>query len=99
MSGLTNTERRRLRAEAHHLKPVVQIGKEGLSSGIAAEVKRSLEAHELIKVRLAGDRDERAGQARELAEAAGAELVGTIGAVAILYRAPAVEEGPVERVD
>ncbi|MDX1631896.1 MAG: ribosome assembly RNA-binding protein YhbY [Thermoanaerobaculia bacterium] len=94
MSDLTSAERSRLRGAAHHLKPVVQIGKDGLSPGVVAEVDRSLEAHQLIKVRLAGDREEREEQARTLAEASESELVGTIGAVAILYRP--LEEAPEE---
>lgn len=90
---LTLSEGRRLRAAAHHLKPVVQVGKEGVTAAVAAEVERALEAHELIKVRLAAERRERDGEARRLADGAGACLVGTIGAVAILHRPRSGEEG------
>ena len=86
MRNLSSAERRRLRGEAHHLKPVVQVGKDGVTGSVVAEVDRSLESHELIKVKLAGDRDERDDQARALAKGADAALIGTIGGVAILYR-------------
>jgi len=60
----------------------VQIGKGGLSDRVVDETKQSLEAHELIKVRV-----EDRMLAEDLARAAGAELAGTIGKIAILYRA------------
>lgn len=86
MQNLTSAERRRLRGEAHRLKPVVHVGKDGLTEAVVSEVDSSLESHELIKVRVSGGRDEREAQARAVAESVGAALVATIGGVAILYR-------------
>lgn len=86
MTELTGAQRKRLRGLAHGLEPAVRVGQRGLTGAVEREVDRALDRHELIKVKLAGDRDERREQAEELARAAGARLVGTIGAVAILYR-------------
>lgn len=86
MSGLTGKQRRWLRAQAHALDPVVEVGGKGLSDAVVAETERALDAHELIKVRLVGGRDEREAIAAELAERSGAEAVGIIGKVAMLYR-------------
>lgn len=86
MDELTSTERKYLRGLAHALKPVVQLGGQGLSDAVLREVDLALEHHELIKVRLVGDRDDRATLADELAARSRSELVGTIGSVAILYR-------------
>jgi RNA-binding protein len=86
MSPLTGRQRKVLRRLAHGLDPVVQIGREGLTAAIATEVDNALEAHELIKVRLAADREERARQAQALSDRAGGELITTIGRVAIIYR-------------
>lgn len=86
MSELTGKQRRWLRGRAHDLDPVVQLGAKGLTDAVVAEVDRSLEAHELIKVRLAGERDEREVTAATLADRTNAHAVGTIGKVAILYR-------------
>jgi len=83
---LSSRQRARLRALAHRLDPIVQVGKQGVTEAVAAEVERALLAHELIKVRLAGERDEREEAARELASSTGSALAGTIGRVAILYR-------------
>ena len=49
---LTGKQRRFLRAQAHELKAVVQIGNSGVTPGVLREIGRALETHELIKVRL-----------------------------------------------
>src|SRR2546430_5716756 len=49
---LTAKQRQYLRGLAHSLAPVVRVGKGRLTESIVAETKRSLEAHELIKVRI-----------------------------------------------
>ena len=92
MSDLSGKQRRWLRAQAHGLEPVVQVGGKGLTDGVVAETDRALDAHELIKVRLVGDRDEREATAAELAERAGAEALGIVGRVAMLYRRQADPE-------
>jgi RNA-binding protein len=51
---LTARQRSQLKARAHSLEPVVQIGAAGASDSIITEVDRALTAHGLIKVRLAG---------------------------------------------
>jgi RNA-binding protein len=84
---LTPKQKKHLRALAHELDPVVRIGKGRISDPVAAETVRSLEAHELIKVRIEADaRNDRRELAVELADLTGSELVGTIGKIAILYR-------------
>jgi RNA-binding protein len=85
--SLTPRERADLKARAHALEPVVQVGHAGLSETVAAELERALTAHELIKVRIgAADRDAR----RELAEAicarTGAAQVQSVGKVLVLWR-------------
>ncbi|HEX2162424.1 MAG TPA: YhbY family RNA-binding protein [Thermoanaerobaculia bacterium] len=83
---LSGRQRRWLRARAHGLDPVVSIGGKGLTEAVVAEADRALDAHELIKVRLVGDRDEREATAAELAERLSAEALGIVGRVAMLYR-------------
>lgn len=84
---LTSKQRKFLRGLAHALEPVVRVGKGGLTASVIEETKKSLLAHELIKVRLELDAPSaRREAAQQLAEATGAELAGTIGKVAILYR-------------
>ena len=49
---LTNKQIQFLRGEAHSLKPVVQLGSNGFTEGVLAEIENSLEIHELIKVKI-----------------------------------------------
>ena len=85
--ALTPKQRQFLKGLAHPLSPVVRVGKGGVSTSVIDETKKSLDAHELIKVRIEADdsaaRDELAGQ---LAVAADAQVAATIGKTAILYR-------------
>lgn len=86
--ALTSKQKREFRAQAHHLNPVVQTGNKGITDALVAEIDLALEHHELLKIRLAGaERDDRKQMTAELAERLQAEVVGSIGAVVILYRA------------
>ncbi len=84
---LNSKQRRELKARAHHLKPVVRIGQQGLNRAVLLETGVSLSYHELIKVHIqANDRTVRKVLAKLLCEQTSAELVGHIGKVFILYR-------------
>ena len=83
---LTAAERKKLRGLAHALRPLVQLGREGLSPGALREIDRGLSSHELIKIRLSGERVVRAEQAQEIAAATHSGIAGAIGMVVILYR-------------
>jgi RNA-binding protein len=86
--SLTNAQRRWLKQQAHHLKPVVRIGQHGLTDAVMAEVEIALDHHELIKVKVAGgDHAERDAQVEAIAVNAGADLVQRIGNTASYYRA------------
>jgi RNA-binding protein len=84
---LTPKQRQFLKGLAHPLSPVVRVGRGGLTPAVVEETKKSIQAHELIKVRIdVDDGDSRREIAEELARAVDAELAGTIGKLAILYR-------------
>src|SRR5690348_11997779 len=84
---LTPKQRQFLRGLAHPLSPVVRVGKQGVTPAIVAETKRSIRAHELIKVRFELEASAaRREAAEELARATESEIAGTIGKLAILYR-------------
>ena len=85
---LTGKQRRHLRALAHALHPLVQVGKSGLDDGLVAAVDRALSDHELVKVKVGehagASKDELAG---ELAEKTASEVAQIIGNIVVLYRA------------
>lgn len=55
MLKLTPAQCRALREQAHSLNPVVMVGDAGLTDGVLREISNSLDAHELIKIRVFGD--------------------------------------------
>jgi len=84
---LTGKQRRHLRALGHHLEPVVQLGKNGLTDAIAAAVEDAIEHHELVKVRLGTEcPDDRHEVAEALAAALKAEAAQVLGRTILLYR-------------
>ncbi len=86
MGELKGSQRKYLRGVAHSYKPQVQIGKEGLSDNVIDAIDTALEAHELIKVKIAAERDERERFVPVIEERLECECVGTVGRMAILYR-------------
>ena len=89
---LTGAQLRHLRSLAHHLDPIVHVGKGGVSDAIVGAVNVALTDHELVKVRLPQvDKGARKRMASELEARARAELAGLTGRVAILYRRHPVE--------
>lgn len=95
---LTPERKRSLRASAHSLKPVVLIGQHGVTSAVLAEVTRALDDHELIKIRFRGtDRDDRAIEIERICSTLAAELIGSIGGTAVLYRQNPANTAPASK--
>jgi RNA-binding protein len=85
---LTTKQISHLRGLAHSLNPVVMVGNNGLTENILKEIERSLDAHELIKVQVAGDdRTARKAIYDEVASTTKATQVHHIGKQLIFYRA------------
>ena len=84
---LTPKAKKFLSGKAHHLKPVVIIGNNGLTAAVNAEIDNALEHHELIKIRISdNDREVRKTIAAEIVATHQAELVKTIGHIIAIYR-------------
>jgi RNA-binding protein len=85
---LTGKQRSFLRALAHPLKPVVQIGHGGLTDAVLAAIDGALSTHELIKVRITGKEDASAAElALEVEAGTRASVAQVIGKTLVLYRA------------
>jgi RNA-binding protein len=90
--SLSNADIRKLKAAAQRLKPILKIGKAGLTPAFLNSVHGALTAHELIKVKFDDFKDQKKTLAPELAEQTKSHLVTLIGNVAVLYRLkPATE--------
>jgi RNA-binding protein len=92
MFALSATQRRALKARAHHLEPVVIIGDAGLTPAVLAEIDIHLKSHELIKIKVHGDdRDMRINMIGEISTALDASLVQHIGKTLVVFRPKAPE--------
>lgn len=86
METLSGAARKYLRGLAHSLKPVVQVGHEGLSENIIKAINDALDAHELIKIKFVAHQDDRTDLSAEIATQTHSNVCGTIGHITILYR-------------
>ncbi len=84
---MTSKQRSNLKSMASTVKPIAQVGKEGLSENLLAGLSDALEARELIKVNLLPSSGEDGENlAANIADLLGAEVVAVIGRKAIFYR-------------
>lgn len=87
MLALSPAQRRFLRARAHALDPVVLVGDAGLSEAVLKEIGASLKAHELIKVKVAGDdREARQHMLESICRHLDAAPVQHIGKTLVIYK-------------
>ena len=95
---MTPAERKALKARAHILNPILQLGGKGLTDAVIAEIDRALGVHELIKIRAAPlNRDEREVALASICERIDATPVQHIGKIFVLYREkPEVSEAPAD---
>jgi len=84
---LSSKQRSQLRSWGQKLKPVLIIGKGGITDPVLEKLKALLEQHELIKVKFlssaGADRDE---GVQTLAEGARCDVAGRAGSTALLFR-------------
>jgi RNA-binding protein len=85
---LTGKQRRHLRGLGHDLRPIVQVGKDGIDDGLVAAVTRALLDHELVKIKIgeaaALDRHDAAD---DIAQRTRSEVAQVLGNTVLLYRA------------
>ena len=86
MNNISSSDRSFLRSQAHHLEPVVLIGKNGISDGTVEAVNKALEARELIKIKFREFKDNKQSISDEIATSANCQVVGMIGHTVILFR-------------
>ncbi len=85
--ALEGRQIRQLRSLAHHLSPVIIVGKSDVNDGTVEQANEALEAHELIKCSVLDTSSLSAREAaNELAERCHAEVVQVIGRKFSIYR-------------
>lgn len=92
---ITEKQKRWLKKQVHHLKPVVTMGQAGLTEPVLAEIEIALAHHELIKVKVnAGDRELRDAAVEAIAARTSSDLINRIGNTAAFFRANPKKEAP-----
>lgn len=92
MQVLSGSQRRYLRALAHHLNPVILVGKGGINDALVEATHEALNDHELIKVKFNDFKEERRELTTLLQERTESHVVGIVGNIAMLYRPQADPE-------
>lgn len=84
---LSGKQRRYLRSLGHELRPIVQVGRDGLDDGLVAAVDQALTDHELIKIKLGEAAElDRHDAAADLAARTHSEVAQVLGNTVLLYR-------------
>jgi RNA-binding protein len=85
---MTSKERARLRAEANTLDPIFQIGKEGITDAVIAQLEDTFNTRELfkIKVHLETSPETPKELAAKIAEATRCEIIQVIGGTIVVFR-------------
>ena len=91
---LTKQEKQFLKQQAHSLKPIFQVGKNGINDEMIKGISDALEHRELIKISIlqncSADKNEVAFDLQRLTKG---EVVQIIGKTIVLYRKSKKKEG------
>lgn len=83
---MKTADKKKLKAQAHTLNPVVMIGQSGLTDAVLAEIELALNSHELIKLRVRAEREDRKQITEKICMTTNAELIQMIGQISVIYR-------------
>ena len=83
---LNSSQRKQLKALAHHLNPVFNIGKEGFTEGVFHSISENLEKHELIKIKFSQHKESKKEIANNITLKTESSLVSIIGNTLIIYK-------------
>lgn len=84
---LSNKQKQHLKGLAHSLKPIVQLGNNGLTEGVLAEIELALNHHELIKIKVpSDDKEEKSLIMEAIIRETQSIKVQSIGHTLVLYK-------------
>lgn len=94
---ISQKQKRWLKKQVHHLKPIVTMGQAGLTEAVLKEIEIALAHHELIKIKVsADDREQRDTVVQVIAVRTGSDLIDRIGNRASFFRANPEKKKPME---
>lgn len=79
-------QKKELKTQAHLLKPIIMIGQAGLTEAVLKEIEIALDIHELLKIKVRAERDERKEIFQQICTATKSEMIQSIGQIVVVYR-------------
>lgn len=83
---LSNNQKKFLRKLAHSISPVVMIGQNGLSDGVVDELVISMEKHEILKLKVRVEKEDKQQIIDKVLAITNAQLIQVVGNVIVIYR-------------
>ena len=83
---LNTKQKNNLKAQAHHLHPQIQIGKNGLTPQQINQIKKALNDHELIKIKFNTHKNQKTELSNEITNATESTKIDLIGNTLIIYK-------------
>jgi len=83
---VNSAQKKQFKTQAHLLNPVLTVGQAGLTEPVLKELEITLDTHELIKIKVRAERDERKLIQDQIITATKAELIQSIGQIIVIYR-------------
>lgn len=89
---IKSSDRKKLRGLAHHIKPIVQLGRNGLTDQLIQAVNTALNDHELIKLKFMDFKSSKQVLSEEISKKSQSQVVGMVGNSVIFYKPNPNEE-------
>ncbi len=83
---MDSARKKQLKAQAHSLKPVIIVGQSGLTDAVLKEIEITLNTHELIKIKIRAEKQERIQIRDQIVTDTQSELIQTIGQIIVIFR-------------
>jgi len=83
---VNSEQKKQMKGQAHLLKPVIMIGQAGLTEAVLKELDAALDTHELIKIKIRAEREQRKSIKEKICTETKAELIQSIGQIIVIYR-------------
>jgi len=83
---LNTKQKKYLKALSHHIKPKINIGKDGLTDGVILSINEYIEKKELIKVKFSQNKENKRHTSALICDKVNCELVSIIGNNLIIYK-------------
>ena len=92
---MNSEKKKQLKTQAHLLKPVIMVGQAGLTESVLKEIEITLDTHELIKIKIRAEKEDRNQICNQIIAESKAELIQSIGQIIVIYRKkPNIEVKP-----